>query len=98
LFAAAQFVAWQQPLLVIVFVTTVQFGIGSYLEPIMAGTALSISPFMVLVAVFFWGMLWGIPGAFLGVPIVILLVTLFEGSPRLRWLGFLLSGRDPPKA
>jgi predicted PurR-regulated permease PerM len=98
LFAAAQFVAWQQPLLVIVFVTVVQFGIGSYLEPIMAGTALSISPFMVLVAVFFWGMLWGIPGAFLGVPIVILLLSLFEGSPSLRWLGFLLSGRDPPKA
>lgn len=97
LFAAAQFVAWQQPLLVIVFVTIVQFGIGSYLEPIMAGTALSISPFMVLVAVFFWGMLWGIPGAFLGVPIVILLLTLFEGSPSLRWLGFLVSGREPPK-
>lgn len=98
LFAGAQFVAWQQPLLVIIFVTSVQFGIGSYLEPIMAGSALSISPFMVLIAVFFWGMLWGIPGAFLGVPIVILLLTLFEGSPNLRWLGFLLSGRDPPKA
>lgn len=96
-FAAAQFADWQTPLLVLVTVSAAQFGIGSYLEPIMAGSALSISPFMVLVAVFFWGMLWGIPGAFLGVPIVILLVTLFEGSPHLRWLGFLLSGRDPPK-
>ena len=44
---------------------------GNYLEPLVAGAALSLSPFAVVFAVFFWGFLWGIPGAFIGVPILI---------------------------
>jgi predicted PurR-regulated permease PerM len=37
----------------------IQFLVGSYLEPQIAGSALSISPFVVLFAVFFWTSLWG---------------------------------------
>jgi AI-2 transport protein TqsA len=99
IFTAAQFGDWQTPLLILVTVTAAQFGIGSYLEPILAGTALSMSPFIVLLAVFFWGLLWGIPGAFLGVPIVILLITVCEQLPGSRWVATLLGGeaqlRDP---
>jgi predicted PurR-regulated permease PerM len=91
IFTAAQFLGWQEPLLVLVTVTIVQFGIGSYLEPVIAGSALAMSPFMVLFAVFFWGLLWGIPGAFLGVPIMILLLTLCDQFPSTRWLSVLLS-------
>jgi AI-2 transport protein TqsA len=91
IFTAAQFLSWQEPLLVLVTVTLVNFGIGSYLEPILAGSALAMSPFMVLLAVFFWGLLWGIPGAFLGVPIMILLLTLCDQFAASRWLSVLLS-------
>jgi predicted PurR-regulated permease PerM len=94
IFTAAQFGDWQTPLLILVTVTAAQFGIGSYLEPILAGTALSMSPFIVLLAVFFWGLLWGIPGAFLGVPIVILLITVCEQLPGSRWVATLLGGTD----
>ncbi|NJC08558.1 AI-2E family transporter [Polymorphobacter fuscus] len=93
IFAAAQFGAWQVPALVLVTVTAAQFVIGSYLEPILAGAALSMSPFVVLLAVFFWGLLWGIPGAFLGVPIVILLITVCDQLPGSRWVATLLSGK-----
>lgn len=93
-FTAAQFLGWQEPLLVLVTVTFVQFGIGSYLEPVLAGSALAMSPFMVLFAVFFWGLIWGIPGAFLGVPIMILLLTLCDRFDGTRWLPILLSRGD----
>ena len=96
-FSVAQFGQWQTPLLVLVTVTAAQFVIGGYLEPILAGAALSMSPFIVLLAVFFWGLLWGIPGAFLGVPIVILLITVCEQLPGSRWVADLLAGA-PPKA
>ena len=99
IFTAAQFGDWQTPSLVLVTVSAAQFGICSYLEPILPGTALSMSPFIVLLAVFFWGLLWGIPGAFLGVPIVILLITVCEQLPGSRWVATLLGGdaqlRDP---
>jgi predicted PurR-regulated permease PerM len=98
IFTAAQFGNWQTPFLVLATVTAAQFIIGSYLEPIMAGSALSMSPFIVLLAVFFWGLLWGIPGAFLGVPIVIALITICDQMPASRWVADLLGGKDAKDA
>jgi predicted PurR-regulated permease PerM len=93
LFAIAQSESWQMAVIVFMCLNLIQFMIGSYLEPRVAGAALAISPFMVLFAVFFWLFLWGIPGAFIGVPIVLAAVTVcgqFAGS---RWVSELLSGK-----
>src|SRR5258706_8377717 len=94
LFALVQFSSWQLAAIVFVGLNLIQFLIGSYLEPRIAGAALSLSPFLVLFAVFFWAFLWGIPGAFIGVPIVIACLTLCEQSESTRWIAMLLSGRE----
>ena len=78
LFAIAQFESWQLALIVFLSLNLIQFLIGSYLEPRIAGAALAVSPFSILFAVFFWSFLWGIPGAFIGVPIVIAVLTVCE--------------------
>ena len=78
LFAIAQFESWQLALIVFLSLNLIQFLIGSYLEPRIAGAALAVSPFLILFAVFFWSFLWGIPGAFIGVPIVIAVLTVCE--------------------
>ena len=93
LFAILQFGEWQAALTVFLALQVIQNSIGSYLEPRIAGARLSLSPFMVLVAVFLGAFLWGIPGALIGVPAMILALSLcaqFEGS---RWVADLLSGR-----
>ena len=90
LFAMAQFASWQIALIVFVCLNLIQFLVGSYLEPRIAGNALSMSPFIVLFAVFFWTFLWGIGGAFIGVPIVIAIVTICEQHPSSRWFAELL--------
>lgn len=95
-FAAVQFGSWQSVVLVAAGMTVIQFVIGSYLEPIMAGSAVSVSPFLVLFSVFLWGLLWGIPGAFIGVPMTIALLTVCEARPQTRWIAALLAG--PEKA
>lgn len=56
----------------------------------MAGSTLSISPSLVLFAVFFWTFVWGIAGAFIGVPIVIAILTLCDQHPSSRWIAELL--------
>jgi predicted PurR-regulated permease PerM len=89
LFSAAQFDAWQNAIPVFVCLQSIQFLVGSYLEPRIAGSVLSISPFMVLFSVFFWTYLWGLFGAFIGVPIVIAVLTLCEQSPSSRWVAEL---------
>jgi AI-2 transport protein TqsA len=92
LIAIAQFESWQMAVIVFACLNLIQFLVGSYLEPRIAGSALSISPFLVLFAVFFWTFVWGIAGAFIGVPIVIAVLTLCEQHPSSRWVADLLGG------
>jgi predicted PurR-regulated permease PerM len=92
-FAVAQFETWQDSLFVLLGMFAIQFAIGNYLEPLVAGAALSISPLAVVFAVFFFGFLWGIPGAFLGVPILIAILTVCAHYPSTRWLATLLAGK-----
>lgn len=92
LLAIAQFESIQMAMFVFLCLNLIQFAVGSYLEPLIAGSELSLSPFMVLFAVFFGSFLWGIPGAFIGVPILIGIVTLCAQSPSSRWAADLLSG------
>ena len=68
--------------------------VGSYLEPRVAGSALSLSPFLVLFAIFLWSFLWGISGAFIGVPIVIAILTVCEQYPGSRWVSEVLAGAE----
>jgi AI-2 transport protein TqsA len=84
-FAVTEFDTWQSAILVFGSLNLIQFLVGSYLEPRIAGSVLSMSPFMVLFAVFFWTYLWGIAGAFIGVPIVIAILTICEQYDSSRW-------------
>ncbi|HXZ15183.1 MAG TPA: AI-2E family transporter, partial [Roseiarcus sp.] len=92
LLAMAQFATWQAALGVFVGLNVIQFVIGSYVDPRMSGNVLSISPSIVLVAVFFWTFLWGLYGAFIGVPILIAALAFCEHAPSARWLAGLLGG------
>jgi predicted PurR-regulated permease PerM len=92
LFTAAQFESWQMAVYVFLGLNVIQFIIGSYLEPRFSGSALAISPFIVVLSVFLWTFLWGIPGAFIGVPVTIAMLSACELNPSTRWLATLLSG------
>lgn len=53
---------------------------------------------MVLFAVFLWSFLWGIPGAFIGVPIMIAALAVCEEHEGTQWIVRLLSGRKSEPA
>lgn len=91
LFAIAQFDSWQSAVFVFVGLNLIQFVIGSYLEPRLTGASLAISPFAVIFSVFFWSFMWGLPGAFIGVPILICLIEYAAQVPATRWIAVLLS-------
>jgi len=91
-FALVQFESIELAILVLVSLTVVQFIIGSYLEPVFTGSTLSISPFAVMFMVFLWSMLWGLTGAFIGVPILVAVMTVCRQIPSMRWLIVMLSG------
>lgn len=91
-FALVQFESFEIAVVVLVSLTLVQFVIGSYLEPIFTGSTLSISPFAVMFVVFLWSMLWGLTGAFIGVPVLVAVMTVCRQIPSMRWLTVMLSG------
>jgi AI-2 transport protein TqsA len=97
LLAMTQFASWQAVLAVFVCLNIIQFVIGSYVEPRVSGNVLSISPMVVLFAVFFWTFLWGLYGAFIGVPIAIAGLTFYDHYPSTKWIAELLGGPAPAK-
>jgi predicted PurR-regulated permease PerM len=63
-----------------------------HLEPAFSGSALSISPPVDLFSIVLWTFLWGALGAFLGVPLSIAALTVYEHFPSTQWIADLLSG------
>lgn len=94
LYALAQFESLYSALFVFACLNLIQFVIGSYVEPRVAGNALALSPFLVLFSVFLWMFLWGLFGAFIGVPITIAVLTFCAQSPSAMWLSKLLGAPD----
>lgn len=95
LFALIQIGSWQTAVLLFIGLNIVQFAVGSYIEPRVAGGALSMPPVVVLFSVFLWTFMWGLFGAFIGVPITIAIVTLCAQHPASRWLADLLRTDNP---
>ena len=64
------------------------------IEPVIAGRAVRLSPFVVFVSVLFWGWLWGVVGALLAAPIMVAVVKAFEHVPELKPLAVMLAESD----
>ena len=54
----------------------IQVILGNFVDPKLQGKYLKLSPLVALLSVVFWGWAWGIPGAFLGVPITTAIILL----------------------
>jgi len=88
-------------LAVFAIVGVVQFVIGNLIDPMLLGQALRLSSFGIILSLAFWGAVWGIPGMFLSVPIMVALMIVFARIPALRPIAILLSREglpddDPP--
>jgi AI-2 transport protein TqsA len=92
LLAMTQFESWETVLGIFVCLNIIQFVVGSYVEPRVSGSVLSVSPVVVLFAIFLWTFIWGLFGTFIGVPIVLAILAFCEQHPSSRWLADLLGG------
>jgi AI-2 transport protein TqsA len=96
LFAFVQSGSAEIGIVVFIGLGVIQFVVGSYLEPVLSGSALGMSPSVVVFSVLLWTFLWGLPGAFIGVPLAIAFLTLCEYFPASRWIATMLSGDSAP--
>jgi AI-2 transport protein TqsA len=70
----------------------VQFFVGNVLEPRVMGKSFDLHPIAILLALIFWGVLWGIVGMFLAVPLTAALKVLFMRHPYTAPLAGVLAG------
>lgn len=64
---------------------------GNYVEPRVLGRQLSLSSFVVLASLLLWGWLWGIVGALLATPMLILILNVAAHVGSLRPIAVFLS-------
>lgn len=85
-------------LAVIAIPGTIHMVIGNLVTPKLMGRGLELHPVTVLLALAFWGLLWGIVGMVLAVPIVAMLRIVLGHFSTTRFLADLLAGRLPGTA
>jgi AI-2 transport protein TqsA len=78
-------------LTLLLLLAAAQFAIGNFLDPYLMGDSLNLSPFVILASLTIWGGLWGIPGAFLAVPITAVLVIVLSQFGGTRPIAVLMS-------
>lgn len=78
-------------LLVSVGLGVIQFVVGNVVEPAIMGKSLNLSSLMIVLSLTFWGMLWGIPGMFMSVPIMVAAVIVCSHIEGLRGIAVILS-------
>jgi AI-2 transport protein TqsA len=91
LLALIQFQTWMPFVLMTSGLVVVQFIIGNILEPRYLGRSLNLSPLVILFALGLWGIIWGVVGMFLSVPITVMMIILFAHFPTTRPIAVLLS-------
>ena len=90
LLALVQFETLWEFFIIAVLLAGTQFIIGNIIEPRLMGRSLNLSPFVVMASLAFWGMIWGVIGAFLSVPMTTAFVIVCSHVPSLRWIAILL--------
>jgi len=93
--AFIQFDLGPQFWIVLLIPSAIQFTIGSIIEPKLLGTGLDLHPIAVVGSLVFWALVWGIPGAFLAVPITSAIRFILSQIGPTRPIAEILSGRLP---
>lgn len=73
----------------------VQLTIGNGIEPLVMGESLDLHPVTIILSLILWGLLWGIVGMFLAVPITAVLHIVLGRFEETKTLAELLAGHLP---
>ena len=82
---------------VVVGYTLINFAQDHFLQPVVMGSELNLSPLVVFISVLVWAWILGAAGALLAVPLTVGLVAILEAYPASRDMAALLRNTiEPP--
>lgn len=80
---------------VIAWFQVVQFLEGNIITPNIVGSKVSINPLMAIIAILLGGMIFGLSGLILALPMVATLKVIFDAIPSMEPIGYLIG--EPEK-
>lgn len=78
---------------VIILFLVVQFTENNILTPNITGGNVQINPFVTIVSIVAAGLVWGIPGMFVVIPVLGILKIILESDPETQPIAFLLGNK-----
>lgn len=84
--------SWE-PIVITISLIGIQQIIGNWVEPRMAGQRLDLSPLMIVLSLAFWWSVWGVFGAILAVPLLVIVKIILDNIPETRPIATLISNR-----
>lgn len=83
--------AWQ-PFAAAVLLLACHVISASVIEPMIIGNAVGVSPLVIIGSLAFWGLMWGISGMFLAVPLTVVAILVMDHFDQTRPIARLLKG------
>ena len=80
-----------KPTVVAVCLVTIHMMSAYVVEPALTGKAVGLSPVVILVALSFWGLCWGITGMLLAIPLTVMAKIVLENIAFTRPLAILMA-------
>lgn len=96
-FCLLQFPELTPAILTLVIVGSIQVVVGNVLEPKLVGNSMNLSALVTILALSLWGIIWGITGMILSVPITVIMVIIFSKFEQTKNIAIMLSDKGKLK-
>ena len=97
-FGLVEFDGLTRAIILVVGLEAVHFAVSHVVQPRMQGRSLNVDPIVVLLALAFWGAIWGVVGAFLSTPLTVMAMAILAEFRGTRPIAVLLSSDGKPYA
>jgi predicted PurR-regulated permease PerM len=94
LMALLQFGSFAPFLIVAVVLGVLHFVLANIVSTVLLGRTLNLSPLGIILSLSFWGLIWGISGLFLAVPITGAFAIVCRHVRALNWVAIALAGPE----
>jgi AI-2 transport protein TqsA len=95
LMALAQFGTLAPALTIFVILGGAHLFLTNIVEPVMLGRSLNMSPLAIILSLTFWGLIWGIAGLFLAVPLTGAIAIACRHLEGMGWVAEAIAGLPP---
>lgn len=89
-----QFDSILRVLVLFILLFSVQMAIGNFIEPRVQGNRLKVNTVTIIFGLVFWAFIWGIPGAFLSVPLMVIVKIFLQNNDSFHFMARVMGGPE----